>query len=410
MTGRRVNQEKWPSDGDYRKLLQLFDRVHYENGLKSLREIAGAAHLSHSTINQILTGRRLPVDENQVAVLIAALGGSAEDATRAELLYPRARRYLNPPKPRESVSSAKLAEAQVAEAEYRDATKLDHLLQYSVDTMDSIASRYPKLSYAVPTGFSDLDAIAGGFRAGQLTVVAGLSAVGKSTLGLNFVMAAAKSGHPSLYLGLESEKSQAVMSVIAAEARLRKIDMRVGTMSDEDWTRLARRMMEIVDEPAYFEDVVPSSMDDFEQYLREASDSKNIELFVLDYAELMNFATQNRIDEGLEQFMLRLKLLARDLSISIVAIVSQWKDRLGLTESYGWSPNLDDVNSAGTLRHADVVMILHRPDLYERDHPRAGEADIIVAKNRNGPTAIITVANQLHYGRFASLAIDPTAP
>ncbi|MBA3844404.1 MAG: AAA family ATPase [Actinobacteria bacterium] len=411
MTGRRVNRKEWPVNGDYLKLLQVFDRVHYENGLKSLREIASAAHVSHSTINQILTGRRLPADENQVTALIAALGGSAEDATKAELLYPRARRNLNPPERRDSVSGAKRAEAQVAAEEYGDTTKLDHLLRYSMDLMDSIASNYPKLSHAVPTGLSDLDALTGGFRAGQLTIVAGLSAVGKSTLGLNFVMAAAKSGHPSLYLGLESEKSQAVMSIIAAEARLRKIDMRAGTMSDDDWTRLARRMMEIVDEPAYIEDTIPTSMADFEQYIREARSSKNIELLVLDYAELVAVATQDRVEENLEPFMLQLKLLARDLKMSVVAIVSQWKtDGLSLTESYKRSPNLDDVGSPGTLRHADVVMILHRPDLHERDHSRAGEADIIVAKNRNGRPAIVTVANQLHYGRFADMAIIPMAP
>jgi replicative DNA helicase len=403
VAGRRINRDAWPTDGAYLRLLRLFDQVHFENGLRSLRDTAKLAHVSHSTVNHMLPGRRLPGDERQVASLILALGGSKEDVGKAVLLYPHARRFVRPPeRQREKASiSQSVAEDDVGSA------KIENVYQDSFDAMDAIASSYPSLTFSAPTGFSDLDTATGGLRPGQLTVIAGPPSVGKSTLGLGFARLSARAGKASLFLTLETDKNQVVMNVLAAEARLRRIDMRVGTMSDDDWTRMTRRMVEISDSPLFIDDSAPTEASEFERHLRDARAVDNIVVMVLDYVDLISVGASGSQAQDVERLMIRLKLIARELKVAIVAITSIWQPehsgvRLASTEP----PTLSDLGPPSVFAHADVVLLLHRPDLNDYENPRAGEADIIIAKNRNGPVGVVTVAHQLHYARFMELARD----
>jgi replicative DNA helicase len=350
----------------------------------------------------------LPGDERQVAAIIGAMGGSVEDAIKAELLYPRARRDVNPPSNRLSGSrQAQKAESVALTSD--GAVKFEDIFQQVIDEVDGIASRYPDISSAIPTGFTDLDSVIGGLRPGQLTLIAGEQAVGKSTLALDFARSSVKHGNPCLYNSLQSDKSQVVMDLLAAEARLRRVNMRSGTMSDDDWSRLLRRTSEIVQLPLFMEDDTPHDAGEFFGELRQFISDSQIKLVVVDYLELLAAALGGLAADYTERLVLDLKMVARRLNVSVVAITAQWSSDPSSPSSYSPAPALKDIGAQSLTRHADVVLIVHRPDLHDRDNPRAGEADLVIAKNRNGPSAIVTVAHQLHYGRFADLAVLPPA-
>jgi replicative DNA helicase len=225
-----------------------------------------------------------------------------------------------------------------------------------------------------------------------------------STLGLDFARACSvKHGMTSAVFSLEMSKSEIVMRLLSAEARIRLADMRAGRMSDDDWTRMARRMSEISEAPLFVDDSPNLTLMEIRAKARRLKQRNDLKLIILDYLQLM---TSGRKVESRQQevseFSRQIKLLAKELEVPIVAISQLNRGPEQRTDK---RPMLADLRESGSIEQdSDMVILLHRPDAFERDDPRAGEADLILAKHRNGPTSTITVAHQLHYSRFADLA------
>jgi replicative DNA helicase len=284
-----------------------------------------------------------------------------------------------------------------------DYVALEELLQPTMDEIDAIASR-GGVSLGVPTGFADLDACTNGLHPGQMIVVAARPGLGKSTLGLDFARSCSvKHGMTSAFMSLEMSRTEIVMRLLSAEARIRLTDMRGGRMSDDDWTRMARRMSEISEAPLFIDDSPNLTMMEIRAKARRLRQRNDLRLLVVDYLQLM---TSGRRVESRQQevseFSRQIKLLAKELEIPVVAISQLNRGPEQRTDK---RPMLSDLRESGSIEQdADMVILLHRPDAFERDDPRAGEADLILAKHRNGPTNTITVAHQLHYSRFADLA------
>ena len=284
-----------------------------------------------------------------------------------------------------------------------DFVPLEELLQPTMDEIDAIASR-GGVTLGVPTGFADLDAATNGLHPGQMIVVAARPGLGKSTLGLDFARSCSiRHGMTSVVFSLEMSRSEIVMRLLSAEAKIRLSDMRSGRMSDEDWARLARRMSEISEAPLFIDDSPNLTMMEIRAKARRLKQRHDLKLIVLDYLQLM---TSTRKVESRQQevseFSRQIKLLAKELEVPVVAISQLNRGPEQRTDK---RPMLADLRESGSIEQdADLVILLHRPDAFERDDPRAGEADLILAKHRNGPTSTITVAHQLQYSRFADLA------
>ncbi|MGW0891619.1 replicative DNA helicase [Saccharopolyspora sp. NPDC002578] len=225
-----------------------------------------------------------------------------------------------------------------------------------------------------------------------------------STLGLDFARTVSiKHGMASVIFSLEMGKTEIVMRMLSAEARIRLGDMRGGRMTDDDWTRLARRMSEISEAPLYVDDSPNLTMMEIRAKARRLKQRADIQLVVLDYMQLMTSGkrVESRQQE-VSEFSRNLKLLAKELEVPVVAI-SQLNR--GPEQRNDKRPQLSDLRESGSLEQdADMVILIHRPDAFERDDPRMGEADLILAKHRAGPTSTITVAHQLHYSRFVDMA------
>ena len=225
-----------------------------------------------------------------------------------------------------------------------------------------------------------------------------------STLGLDFMRSCSiKHRLPSIVFSLEMSKSEIVMRLLSAEAKIKLADMRSGRMTDDDWTRLARRMSEISEAPLYIDDSPNLTMMEIRAKARRLHQKAGLRLIVLDYLQLMTSGkkVESRQQE-VSEFSRQIKLLAKELEVPVVAMSQLNRGPEQRTDK---KPMLADLRESGSIEQdADMVILLHRPDAFETDDPRGGEADLIVAKHRAGPTRTVTVAHQLHLSRFTNMA------
>ena len=225
-----------------------------------------------------------------------------------------------------------------------------------------------------------------------------------STLGLDIARSAAiKNGQATCVFSLEMSKHEITMRLLSAEAKVPLHHMRSGNLSDEDWSKLARRMGEVADAPLYIDDSPNMTMMEIRAKARRLKQRNDLKLVVIDYLQLMTSGkrVESRQQE-VSEFSRALKLLAKELEVPVIAM-SQLNR--GSEQRQDKKPMLSDLRESGSIEQdADMVMLIHREDMYEKESPRAGEADIMLVKHRNGPTANVTVAFQGHYSRFVDMA------
>jgi replicative DNA helicase len=198
-------------------------------------------------------------------------------------------------------------------------------------------------------------------------------------------------------------RNEITMRLLSAEARVPLQTMRTGQMNDDDWARLARRMSEVADAPLFIDDSPNMSMMEIRAKCRRLKQRHDLKFVIVDYLQLMSSPkrVENRQQE-VSELSRSLKLLAKELELPVVALSQLNRGSEQRTDK---RPMLSDLRESGSIEQdSDVVILLHREDQYEKESPRAGEADLIVAKHRNGPTATVTVAFQGHYSRFVDMA------
>ena len=304
----------------------------------------------------------------------------------------------------EVVDSAQAEIFQVTERRVsEDYLPLNALLESTLDEIESIGSRGGQMS-GVPTGFTDLDELTNGLHGGQMIVLAARPAIGKSTLGLDLARAASiKHGLTSVIFSLEMGRNEITMRMLSAESRVPLHHMRSGTMGEEEWGRLARRMGEISNAPLFIDDSPNMTMMEIRAKCRRLKQRHDLRLVIIDYLQLMSSGkkVESRQQE-VSEFSRQLKLLAKELDVPVVAISQLNRGPEQRTDK---KPLLSDLRESGSIEQdADMVILLHREDAYDREHPRQGEADLIVAKHRNGQTKTVVVAFQGHYSRFVDMA------
>jgi replicative DNA helicase len=282
-----------------------------------------------------------------------------------------------------------------------DYVQLSQLMPEAYDEIEKIASGVT--GQGVKTGFKDLDALTNGFHPGNMIVLAARPAVGKSTLGLDIARyASIHKRETSVIFSLEMSRSEITMRMLSAEARVPLNNIRSGRLSEEEWARMARRMGEISDAPMFIDDSPNLSLMEIRAKSRRLKQRHDLKLIVIDYLQLMTSGkrVENRQQE-VSEFSRQLKLLAKELNVPVVAISQLIRSPEQRSDK---KPMLSDLRESGSIEQdADLVILLHREDLYDSQN-RSGEADLIVAKHRNGPTRTIVVSAQLHLARFTDMA------
>jgi replicative DNA helicase len=286
--------------------------------------------------------------------------------------------------------------------ESEDFVPLTEAVTTAIDEIEAARGRDGQM-VGVPTGFTELDELTNGLHPGQLIILAARPALGKSTLGLDFARAAAiKHDMPSIIFSLEMGRSEIAMRLLSAESAVPLQHMRKGTVHANDWTTIAQTRGRINDAPLYIDDSPNMTLVEIRAKCRRLKQRVGLKMVIIDYLQLMTSGkkVESRQQE-VSEFSRALKLLAKELEVPVIAI-SQLNR--GPEQRADKKPALSDLRESGSLEQdADMVILLHRESAYEADNPRAGEADLIVAKHRNGPTRTITVGFHGHFSRFVDL-------
>lgn len=299
-----------------------------------------------------------------------------------------------------SVALAQVTQVTTAAAGY---TAMDALF---VDVIDEVqAIQEGGKQQGIPTGLTDLDSLTNGFLPGQMIVVAARPAMGKSTLATDFVRAASITHRKvSAVFSLEMSKNEVGMRILSAEARVGLHHLRSGTTTADDWKRIQRVQPQVSSAPIYVSDEQVNTLTQIKALCRRIKQRHGLDLVVIDYLQLLESGgrrTESRQQE-VSDISRGLKMLAKELEVPVIAL-SQLNRGPELRSDK--KPVVSDLRESGSIEQdADIVILLHREDAYEVETPRAGEADLIVGKHRNGPTATVTVAFQGHYSRFVDMA------
>lgn len=299
------------------------------------------------------------------------------------------------------------AQAQIYAVTERGASEdfvpLAETIEETVDSIEAIQSKGGEVS-GIPTGFAQFDELTQGLHPGQMIIFAGRPAMGKTTLGMDVLRSAAiHNGKTAVIFSLEMDRTEITMRLLSAEAQVPMSRMRDGTMDDRDWQNLARAMGRISDAPLFMDDSANMTLMEIRAKCRRLKQKHDLKLVVIDYLQLMTSGkrVESRQQE-VSEFSRALKLLAKEIDVPVIAISQLNRGSEQRTDK---TPMMSDLRESGSIEQdADLIVLIHREDYYERESPRAGEADLIVAKHRNGATGTIAVAFEGHYSRFKDMA------
>jgi replicative DNA helicase len=287
---------------------------------------------------------------------------------------------------------------------------VDHTI--GTDIMDTIAEvidiRENGPKAGLLTGFLDFDALTGGLQPGQFVIIAARPAMGKSVLGGDFVRyASIRNDVPSVFFSLEMSRKELEKRFLSAQARYPLHWMKAkGPLEDDKLHDLAIAGKDMQSSPLHIVADTGITLAKIRAHCRRVQRKHGLGLVVVDYLQLMGGESTGRNDnrqQEVSRISRGMKKLAMDLEVPVVAL-SQLNR--GPEQRQDKKPQTADLRESGSLEQdADIVILLHREDAYDKESPRAGEADFIVAKHRNGPTGTITVAFQGHYSRFVDMAL-----
>lgn len=260
----------------------------------------------------------------------------------------------------------------------------------------------------IRTGFRDLDELTDGLHPGEMTVIAARSSMGKSTLALDFHrQASIADGHHSLYFSLEMRRETLLKRMLSAEAKIPLHHLvRRGAMTDADWKRVADTYARIVEAPLYIDDRRGLTLTEIWTTARRIARRHPLRLVTVDYMQLIKLGGKGRINREQEVAEVSHGLceMALDLNVSVVAVAQLNR---GAESRPDKRPSPSDLRESDAPFHdCDLMILPFREDYYDKESPRAGEADLIIPKFRNGPTCDITVAFQGHYSRFIDMGKD----
>ncbi len=282
---------------------------------------------------------------------------------------------------------------------------LVHIGDTLTNTYEDIETRHQGIALpGIPCGFYDLDAMTSGFQRSDLIIIAGRPSMGKTAFCLNLAHnIAAGYQLPVAVFSLEMSKEQLVQRLLASEAGIESSYLRSGRISQTQWDPLLRAINRLSETPIFIDDTSNITVTQMRSQARrlQAEQSKNLGLIVIDYLQLMEGSSDNRVQE-LSRITRSLKGLARELSVPIIALSQLSR---GVEARTNKRPMLSDLRESGSIEQdADIVMMLYRDEYYSPDTPDRGIAEVHLAKHRNGPTGTIKLLFDPQFTKFKNLA------
>jgi replicative DNA helicase len=284
---------------------------------------------------------------------------------------------------------------------------IKEIIKQSIKTLETLYDRREMIT-GVPTGFTELDRLTSGFQSSDLIIIAGRPSMGKTALALNIARhAAVEADTPVGIFSLEMNKAQLGMRMLCSEARVDSQKMRSGFLSERDWPRLTRAAGTISEAPLFIDDTPAISAIELRAKSRRLKRDRDLGLIIVDYLQLMRGSPgSERREQEISEISGSLKALAKELDVPVVAL-SQLNRRV--EERHDKRPQLADLRESGAIEQdADVIAFIYRDEVYHPDSPDQGRAEIIIGKQRNGPTGRAKLTFLTQYTRFENLAFEET--
>jgi replicative DNA helicase len=279
------------------------------------------------------------------------------------------------------------------------------VLPQTIDRLD-LLHQSPGEIRGVPTGFTQLDRKTTGLQPGDLVVIAGRPSMGKTTLALNIAENAAIAKNvPSVIFSMEMSAEQLSLRLISSLGRVSQTHMRTGNCADEDWSRIQAAVSQLSGVPLYVDETPALTPTELRARARRLKREKDLGLIVVDYLQLMQVSgtKENRATE-ISEISRSLKALAKELHVPVVALsqlnraVEQRTDK---------KPVMSDLRESGAIEQdSDLILLIYREEVYDPATTRRGVADIIIAKQRNGPVGEIQLTFLGEYTRFENLVAE----
>jgi replicative DNA helicase len=288
-------------------------------------------------------------------------------------------------------------------------TKIDPLLTETVERIDMLYSRENKHDViGLATGFVDLDRMTSGLQPGELIVVAGRPSMGKTALAMNMVENAALDSKKAVAVfSMEMSGPQLAMRMIGSVGRVDQHQLRTGTFKEEDWPRLVDAVGKLNDAQIYIDDTAGLNCLEVRSRARRMHrQCGGLSLIVVDYLQLMSGTSSGGRDENrateIAEISRSLKGIAKELKVPVIAL-SQLNR--GVDSRQDKRPMMSDLRESGAIEQdADVILFIYRDEVYNNDSPRKGIAEIIIAKQRNGPVGKIDLTFLGKHTRFENYA------
>lgn len=267
------------------------------------------------------------------------------------------------------------------------------IVKQSFKTIERLYEK-KELVTGVPSGFKDLDRLTAGFQSSDLIIVAGRPGMGKTAFCLNLAQyAATEKKFPVAIFSLEMSKEQLVLRMLCSEAQVEGTRLRTGFLKESDWPNLTLAAGTLSDAPIFIDDSPALSVLELRAKARRLTAEHGPIMVIIDYLQLMKgrARVENRQQE-ISDISRSLKALAKELNIPVIA-VSQLSRRT--EERQGMRPQLSDLRESGAIEQdADLILFIYRDEVYNRseDNPNRGKAEVIIGKQRNGPTGKIELA------------------
>jgi replicative DNA helicase len=292
------------------------------------------------------------------------------------------------------LDEAERAIFQIAENRVRPSFyPIREIVKNSFKTLEKLYEK-KELITGIPSGFKKLDLLTAGFQPSDLIIVAGRPSMGKTAICLNIAQfAAIEKRVPVAIFSLEMSKEQLVLRMLCSEAHVEGTRIRTGFLSESDWPKLTLAAGNLSDAPIFIDDTPALTILELRAKARRLKGEHGMGMLIVDYLQLMRGRAyiENRQQE-ISEISRSLKALAKELNIPVVA-VSQLSRRSESREDK--RPQMSDLRESGAIEQdADLILFIYRDEVYNRseDNPNRGKAEVIIGKQRNGPTGMIDLA------------------
>ena len=282
---------------------------------------------------------------------------------------------------------------------------LKEVVSQTVDRLD-ILSRTEGQITGIPTGFTEMDEKTAGLQRGDLIVIAGRPSMGKTSLALNIAENAAI-GHqiPTAIFSMEMSAEQLSFRMIGSIGRVSQTHLKTGNLTDDDWARVNSAVSMMSNAPIFIDDAPSLTPTEVRARARRLKRRHDLGLIIVDYLQLMQVAgtKENRATE-ISEISRSLKALAREVNVAVIALSQLNRSVEQRTDK---RPVMSDLRESGAIEQdADVIFFIYRDEVYDRDTPRKGIADIIIGKQRNGPTGEFRLTFMGEFTKFENLVAE----